>query len=147
MALVRLTVCGLSLTTALLLGCANVKELRTGEQATNFIVNIARGGAIGGWRLATGAGGDATRVWAERAAIQDLGVSVRREGRTWACEFAENSIRLRSSFGVFSAADRRSLADTATILGAKSERVNELLSDVLKLSVPDLSKATAAACP
>jgi hypothetical protein len=143
----RLPVFGLALMAALLVGCANPKELRTSGQSTSFIANVARGDSVDGWRLAAGASGDATRAWAERGAIADLGVRLRREGRTWACEFAENSIRLRSSFGVFSTGDRTGLAQTAKALGAKSEQVNALLSDVLKLSVSDLREARAAICP
>jgi hypothetical protein len=144
----RLSICSVALAGALLVGCSTAKdELRTPGQSTSFIVNVARGGKISDWRLVSGASSDAARTWSEREAIHDLGTGLRLEGTAWACEFAENSIRLRTALGPFSTGDQRSLVETAEGLGAKRERVNALLSDVLKLSVADLSKARAAVCP
>lgn len=122
-------------------------ELRTSGQSTNFIVSIARGGSSDDWHLTDGADSDAIRVWAERAAIGDLGIRLRREGRTWACELVENSIRLRNSFGLFTKGDRESLANTAKILGAEPGPIEALSSDVLRLSISDLTTASATLCP
>lgn len=143
----RLSISMLVVVTVLLVGCSSSsKELSTPDQAVSFITSVAHGGAVGDWQLASNPSKAAKRAWAERDALYDLGVILRREGSVWACEYAESAAKL-STLGVFSRGDREALASTAKALGAKEAEINKLLDDVLKLSVPDLIKATLAVCP
>jgi hypothetical protein len=135
----------LALAAALLSGCGNSGELRSSEQAETFLVDVAHGGKITDWRLAGGASKDADRVWAERNTIQDLSRRLRREGKAWACQVAEDSAQL-GSIGSFNANDRRSVLHNAQGLGANGREIEALLGDVLKLSNRDLLKTTAAVC-
>jgi hypothetical protein len=144
MNLARLLVFTVVLTIGLA-GCSDSRELSTSAQARGFVVTIARGGDPGKWHIAAGADAQATRAWTERETLKDLGVRLRREGKAWACEFAESAIAL-SNFGTFSEGDRTGIAGTAKALGATDSEIDPLLNDVLKLSVPDLSKATASVC-
>ncbi len=135
----------LVLTVATLSGCSHSGELDSSEQADTFVVDVAHGGKIAGWRLAGGASKDADRVWVERNTIQDLGRRLRREGKAWACQVAEDSAQL-GSIGNFNANDRRGVLRNAQGLGASRSEIEALLDDVLKLSNRDLLKTTAAVC-
>jgi hypothetical protein len=134
---------------ALLAGCSSSSdsgELRSTDQAKIFVVALAHGGTTTGWHLAGGASTDARRVWAERSAIQDLGQSLRREGKAWACQFAEDSAQLDAFGGKFNANDRRAVVKNAVGLGAGRAEINAMLSDVYKLANTDLVEATTAIC-
>ncbi|MGA9285381.1 MAG: hypothetical protein WBV85_08055 [Solirubrobacteraceae bacterium] len=149
MELARLSVCAFALAAVLLIGCssASPRPLQTSAQAKEFIESVTRGGEIGGWQLAPGANDDASRAWSERQAIHDLGVTLRREGKNWACELTQNSVRLRRSFGQYTVGDRKSQALTAEALGAEGTKIETLFTDVLKLSIADLSTAQTTICP
>jgi hypothetical protein len=129
---------------ALLAGCSNADELSTADQARKFIVHIARGGELAGWRLAGGASGDAVRVWAERATLQDLGRRLRPKAQ-WVCDFAEDSGVLGRG-GPFNVNDRSTVTEVAKSKGARQPEIDALLSDVLKLANQDLVTAWRAVC-
>lgn len=120
--------------------------LRTPAQASRFITSVAKHGNPDRWALVAGASTIAARVWAERAAVADIGSRVRREGSEWGCGLLVGSVN-SSSFGVFSRGDHEALANVAETSGATPAQVQAVFSDVSKLSLPDLRKVTAALCP
>ncbi len=135
---------------AAVLGCAGSsatkQQLRTSAQSEAFIAAVARHGEADGWTLSAGASPSATRVWAERAAIADLGTRLRREGGEWGCELAANTFRV-GHVGIYSVGDRQVLADHAVEAGAAKPQVKAFEADFLKMSMADLREATAAVCP
>jgi hypothetical protein len=138
------------LAVAVSVGCSGARarrqELRTPVQASLFLTSVARRGGVEDWQPAPGVSAAANRVWAEREAIADLGARIRREGGEWGCELAAGSVRA-SSFGVFSAGDRQSLAEAAAQSGAKQTQIEAFFADELKLSLRDLRAVTVAVCP
>jgi hypothetical protein len=134
-----------------LIGCGgNPEELRSAEQSTEFIRDIARGGKIGEWTLADNATVEAIRAWTHRGTVQDLGKTLRDRGPEWACETAERVERAHKvihGIGLdVSVDDRRAIVASAMEEGASEEEVNALIDRAVQLTSSELVEATAAAC-
>jgi hypothetical protein len=144
----RLPVWMLLAASVMIVGCSSAKDphrLSTRSDASRFVADVARGGELARWQLASGASSDATRVWSERSAIQDMGSRLRHTKAPWACEFAEDASVLYR-FGKFSVGDRYGVSTIARNKGAKPGEIRPLLNDVLQMTGSDLAQLTTAAC-
>lgn len=139
-----------AVTAVLLIGCGGAEELRSGEQAGEFIDDVVRGGKIDDWKLADDATSVATTTWLNEATIRRVGVKLRDEGPQWACDAAEQVDRVGKIIeGVhlaISGQDRAEIVTSAQLQGADSSAVNSLIDEALKLGPFDLAETISAAC-
>jgi hypothetical protein len=136
---------------ATFVGCGPTpQELRTAEQSSEFIGDIARGGKGGDWKLADGAVADATRAWAVRGTIHDLGAKLRDKGADWACDAAHKVERAGKVIdGIYlelKPEDRNAIIASAEKSGADPSEVDSLIDEALRLTDSELVKTITVAC-
>ena len=134
---------------ASLVGCGP-RELRTGAQAREFIVDIARGGRIAEWKLAEAGTAEAVRAWIARGTIEDLGATLKENGAEWSCKAAgrvKNAGKVITGIGrALDEADRTLIVDSAVGEGANRDEVDLLIDEALQLTDSELVETVNAVC-
>jgi hypothetical protein len=140
-----LAAAALTLLAATFAGCSGGRDLGTPGQAAGFVVEVAGGESPGDWTLSGKPAAEARQAWTDRQRIVDLGRRLRREGSSWACEFAHKSVAL-GSIGSFNANDSGIVSRQAAEQGIGSKAIAALLHDVVALRYRELVLATTSIC-
>ena len=136
---------------AVFIGCGS-QELRTPEQASKFIDDLAHGGSASDWKLADDAVVTAGTAWLHESTIHSIGTKLREEGPEWGChtvELVHETAKVvdPSTVSVELQPTARSIiVGQAESGGATQAEADTLIDQALDLTDSELVETISAAC-
>jgi hypothetical protein len=120
-------------------GCGG-QSLRTDEDVSAFLRDLADGKGDNGWHLGDHPSLTASLAWQHGRFTSDLGRKLHEDGREWACNAAkavETAPKIANGIypPTITSGDRSTILVGATRSGASSNDVEELINDFLNATV------------